>query len=81
MKLDFTKSFQRDTFLDLDRPVRPATTYKYEYKILKEDTSSQLEQSVNQYMQQGWTLQGGVSVAYVQDEESLIFTQVMLKRN
>jgi len=35
-----------------------------EYKVIQENSVSDLEQKVNQYLKENWQLQGGVSVAY-----------------
>jgi hypothetical protein len=48
-----------------------------QYKIVSANDSSKLEMLVNAYLFEGWTLQGGVSVA--RDQGSYSYVQAMVK--
>ena len=61
------------------------------YKILTSDTSSLLEQEVNNFLQDGWKLQGGISVSqsfetyensrkgYTESDTDYTFVQAIIK--
>ncbi len=52
-----------------------------QYIILKHWKSLDLEVEVNTLLKKGWTLQGGVTVAYDTNDGMILFVQVMTKQN
>jgi hypothetical protein len=50
-----------------------------EYQIIKRTTKESLASDVYMYIQNGWKLQGGVSITYDPDLSTLVYAQAMIR--
>lgn len=49
------------------------------YTIIKASSEVQLIKDVNQLIAEGWTVSGGLSVAFLVNSEALFFAQALVK--
>lgn len=66
----------------IENPLANGYVIRAKYKVIKEDTTVELEIKVNELLNEGWNLQGGVSTVgtYVSYVQALV-REVMEREN